>query len=89
MAFFGQDIEQVRQLGTQLDSKASDIETAISQLTSAVQSVQWEGPDAKRFKSDWTSTHVPKLRQVIQALRDASQSAKRNADQQQQTSSNY
>lgn len=86
MALFGQDIEQVRQLGTQLNSKASDIEGVISQLTSAVNSVQWMGPDAERFKSDWQGQHVPQLRQVVSALQKASQDASRNASEQQQAS---
>lgn len=87
MALFGQDIAQVQQLATQLNSKASDIESVISQLTSAVNSVQWMGPDAERFKSDWQGQHVPQLRQVVSALQTASQNANRNASEQQQASS--
>lgn len=86
MALYGQDIDQVRQLGTQLNSKASDIESVISQLTSAVNSVQWMGPDAERFKSDWEGQHVRQLRQVVSALQKASQDASRNATEQQQAS---
>ncbi|MEE6163775.1 MULTISPECIES: WXG100 family type VII secretion target [unclassified Mycolicibacterium] len=87
MALFGQDIAQVQQLATQLNAKASDIESVISQLTSAVNSVQWMGPDAERFKSDWQGQHVPQLRQVVSALQTASQNANRNATEQQQASS--
>lgn len=86
MALFGQDVDQVRQLATQLNAKASDIESVISQLTSAVTSVQWMGPDAERFKSDWQGQHVPKLREVVGALQRASQDASRNATEQQQAS---
>ncbi|WP_102144550.1 WXG100 family type VII secretion target [Mycobacterium hubeiense] len=86
MALYGQDVEQVRQLATQLNAKASDIESVISQLTSAVNSVQWMGPDAERFKSDWQGQHVPQLRQVVSALQTASQNASRNATEQQQAS---
>jgi uncharacterized protein YukE len=89
MAFLGQDVEQVKQMATQLNSKAGDIESVISQLTSAVNGVHWEGPDAKQFKSDWQSQHVPQLRKVVDALRHASQAANRNAAEQQQTSSKY
>lgn len=86
MAVFGQDVEQVRQLGTQLNTKAGDIESVISQLTSAVNSVQWMGPDAERFKSEWQGQHVPRLRQVVSALQQASTDANRNANEQQQAS---
>lgn len=86
MALFGQDIDQVRQLAGQLNAKAGDIESVISQLTSAVNSVQWMGPDAERFRSDWQGQHVPQLRQVVNALQNASQHATRNANEQQQAS---
>ena len=86
MALYGQDVDQVRQLATQLNAKAGDIESVISQLTSAVNSVQWMGPDAERFKSDWQGQHVPQLRQVVTALQTASQNASRNAAEQQQAS---
>ncbi|HPZ95974.1 MAG TPA: WXG100 family type VII secretion target, partial [Mycobacterium sp.] len=82
MAIYGQDIDQVRQLATQLNAKASDIEGVISHLTSAINSVQWMGPDAERFKSDWQGQYVPQLRQVVTALQNASQNASRNAAEQ-------
>lgn len=89
MAYLGQDTEQVKQLATQLNSKAGDIESVISSLTSSVNGVRWDGNDARQFKSDWQSQHVPQLRKVVDALRNASQSAKRNAAEQEQTSSKY
>ncbi|OBF29131.1 WXG100 family type VII secretion target [Mycobacterium sp. ACS4331] len=89
MAFIGQDVEQVQRLATQLNSKAGDIENVISQLSSAVNSVEWKGQDAERFKSDWQSQHLPQLKKVVEALKNASQTAKRNAAEQQQTSSKY
>lgn len=87
MALYGQDIEQVKQLAAQLNSKASDIQNVISQLTSAVNSVEWRGPDAERFKSDWQGQHVPQLKQIVSALQTASQKASKNAAEQQQASS--
>jgi len=83
---YGADIEQLNHLATQLNSKASDIQGVISQLTSAINSVQWQGPDANKFKSDWQGHHVAQLKSVVQALQDASQKAKSNAQQQQQAS---
>ena len=87
MALYGQDIEQVKQLAAQLNSKAGDIQNVISQLTSAVNSVEWRGPDAERFKSDWQGQHVPQLKQIVSALETASQKARTNAAEQQQASS--
>ncbi len=86
MGVYGQDIEQVQKLATQLNSKAEEIQQVMSQLTSAISSVQWMGPDADRFRSDWSSQHTAKLKAVVSALQAASQSAKKNAQEQQQAS---
>lgn len=86
MAMYGADVEQLNQLSAQLNNKASDIQNVISQLSSAISSVQWQGPDANRFRSDWQGQHVAQLKQVVSALQNASQNAKRNAQEQQSAS---
>lgn len=86
MALFGADIEQVNQLSSQLNQKASEIQNVISQLSSAISSVDWRGPDADRFRSDWQGQHVAQLKQVVSALQAASQNARRNAQEQQTAS---
>ena len=50
MALYGADIEQVQQLSNQLNAKANDIQGIVSQLSSAISSVNWMGPDADRFR---------------------------------------
>lgn len=87
MGVYGQDIAEVNKLATQLNSKAEEIQQIVTQLSSAVNSVQWMGPDADRFRSDWSSQHTAKLKAVVSALQAASQSAKKNAQEQQQASS--
>lgn len=86
MAMVGADVEQLNQLSAQLNNKANDIQNVISQLTSAINSVEWKGNDANRFRSDWQGHHVGQLKQVVSALQTASQNAKRNAQEQQQAS---
>ena len=86
MALYGADIEQVQQLSNQLNAKANDIQGIVSQLSSAISSVNWLGPDADRFRSDWQGQHVAQLKQVISALQTASQNARRNAQEQQTAS---
>lgn len=86
MAMWGLDIQQVRQLSTQLNQKAGEIENALTTLTNALNGTQWEGPDATSFRSDWSGQHTAALRQVIQALRDAATKAQQNANAQEQTS---
>ncbi|MGE0214229.1 hypothetical protein [Mycolicibacterium sp.] len=86
MALYGADIEQVQQLSNQLNAKANDIQNIVTQLSSAINSVNWLGPDADRFRSDWQGQHVAQLKQVISALQTASQNARRNAQEQQTAS---
>lgn len=82
MAYLGQDPDQVRRLAKQLDGNANDINSLISQLTSAVQAVDWNGTDAQQFISDWNGTHVPGLKNVVSALSTAAAVANRNAAEQ-------
>jgi uncharacterized protein YukE len=86
VAYFGQDIEQVQQLAGQLNTRADDIQRLISQLSSTVDAVDWRGPDAERFRSEWQGQHRTALNAVVSALHDASQSARRNAQDQQTAS---
>ena len=86
MAVWGLDVQQVRQLSTQLNQRASDIDGILSTLTNALGATQWEGPDATQFRNDWSGQHSSALRQVAQALRDAASKAQQNASAQEQTS---
>ena len=85
--FTGMDIAAVRQLANQMTTKAGEIRTIMQQLTTALQSTQWVGPDRERFVGDWQSQHVTALNNVIQGLEAAAQNATRNA-QEQETASN-
>lgn len=86
MSFTGMDIAAVRSLATQMTHSASEIQQLASQLTSQLQSASWVGPDRERFVSDWQSTHVTQLNQVVQALNDAAQRANQNAQEQENAS---
>ncbi len=88
MAVWGLDVQQVRQLSSQLSQKAEEIQSALTTLTSMLANTQWEGPDATAFRNDWSGQHTSALKQVIQALQDASNKASQNASAQEQTSNN-
>lgn len=88
MAVWGLDVQQVRQLSSQLNQKAGEIESVLSTLTSALANTQWEGPDAVSFRNEWSGQHTGALRQVANALRDAGSKAAQNAAAQETTSSN-
>lgn len=86
MAFVGMDIEAVRQLATQMDSKASDIDTIANTLNSLLGNTQWIGTDATNFRNDWNSTHMTNLRSVSNALKNAANAARNNASEQEDAS---
>ena len=81
MALHKQDIDQIRQLATQLSARAGAIETNFSQVTTGLTAVNWPGPDAGQFKSAWSDTHLPALKAAVAALRDAAEQAVRSADE--------
>lgn len=84
--FTGMDIPGVRQLATQLTTKANEIQQIMQTLSSSLQNTQWVGPDQTRFVGDWQSTHVTALNNVINGLNDASRKATQNATEQESAS---
>ncbi len=83
---WGMDIQGVRMMATQLDSKAEEIEAIISTLTATLEGTQWVGQDATRFRSDWSGQHTSQLRTVAQALRTTANQARSDAGQQESAS---
>lgn len=88
MALYGMDIEQVRQLASQLGQKAEQIDQIIQEVSNRLGGTDWKGPDADKFRNDWQGTLTSQLRNVAQALRDTQNRATQNASQQEQTSAN-
>ena len=82
----GMDIAEVRNLATQLHNAANEIQQLMSRLTPLVHNAAWRGPDQVRFVGDWDGHHSSALRQVAEALNQASQAANANATQQEQAS---
>ena len=82
MAFIGMDVEAVRQLATQMDSKATDIDTIMNTLNSTLGNTEWLGTDATNFRNDWSTVHMVNLRNVANALRNAATAARTNATEQ-------
>jgi uncharacterized protein YukE len=85
---WGLDVQQVRDLATNLDREADSIDQILSKLTGILSNTQWTGPDATQFRNDWQSQHATSLRKVAEALRTVSSQARANASAQEQTSSN-
>jgi uncharacterized protein YukE len=81
----GMNITQVRQLAGDMTRAADEIRRLGQQITAKVHNTPWEGPDKKRFESDWQG-HVKQLTTVAQALQDASRVATTNAQEQESAS---
>lgn len=82
----GMNVEEVRALATQLNQASEQIKQISSTLTSKLGSTTWVGPDQARFKGEWEGTHATNLRQVAEALNEASRNATTNANEQEQVS---
>jgi len=84
--FTGMDIQAVRTLATQFQNKAAEIDGLRQQLTAQLDSTSWVGPDRDRFHNDWMGQYSTALNRVAEALREASQRATQNANEQEQAS---
>lgn len=86
MALIGADVEQLRTLARTLSQAAEELERMSTEVTSRLSSTQWHGPDADHYQSQWQGQSIAQIRNVVSALRSASDSATRNADAQEQAS---
>lgn len=82
MAIWGADVAQLRTLGSKLQAGAVEIENQKSNLNRVLSDTQWTGPDAEKFRSEWSGSHMTQLSKVAEALKEAGQKAGRNADEQ-------
>lgn len=86
MPIWGADTAQLKALGTKLQAGSSEIEKQKSLLTRALDSTDWMGPDADKFRNDWQGSHVADLNRVARALEEAGKQATKNAAQQEEAS---
>lgn len=84
--FTGMDIAEVRALAAQLTHASEEINQLATTLTSRLEGTPWVGPDRERFVSDWHGQYKANLLNISRALHGASQSASRNAQDQENAS---
>lgn len=85
--FIGMNPDEVELLSQQLETKAGDIETILSTLTSALAGTTWTGTDYTRFEEAWQGTITPNLTNAANQLHEASKSAYGDAQAQRNASS--
>jgi hypothetical protein len=84
---YGADIEALRRLGEVLARHADTLEGQIAVVGDQVRDVPWFGPSGEMFRDEWEALHAPGMRAAAQGLRTAGEAAGRNADEQDETSS--
>ncbi|WP_017824189.1 WXG100 family type VII secretion target [Brachybacterium muris] len=80
------NVEEVRGMARQLREAAEEITRIEQELTSGLDGVDWTGPDADRFRGQWSGEMVPALQQVMNSVNDLGETADSNAAEQESTS---
>ena len=82
----GMESAQVRQLASQMDRRADEIDAMLRSTTARLSGLPWVGNDRNRFIDSWNSIHATKLRAVARGLREAAEKARFNANEQDRVS---
>ncbi len=87
MTVEGANVAQLRSAATQFSKGASALETSAKALHSLIGSAtQWRGPDADRFRSQWSGQSTRTINAAVEALQQAAKTLQRNADEQEKAS---
>lgn len=86
MAMWGLDVDEVNRLAQTLEQASQELQTVLSKISGQLSSTQWNGPDADKFRGDWSSTHTAQLKAVSSALSAVATTARNNASAQQSVS---
>ncbi|TDP75648.1 WXG100 family type VII secretion target [Brachybacterium sp. AG952] len=83
----GMNVDEVKRMSGQLRDAAEEITRIKQELTRGLEDVDWTGPDADRFRGQWSGEMVPALQQIMNAVNELGDTADRNAAEQEATSS--
>ncbi len=89
MAFLTVTPEELRALARNCGQQSEAIGTIGNNVNNNINSVDWQSPAAERFRSDWTSTHLPNLQKLQQSLQTLGQAADSMATQYEQADQSY
>lgn len=73
-------------MARQLREAAEEITRIEQELTSGLDEVDWTGPDADRFRGQWSGEMIPALQQIMNSVNELGETADRNAAEQEATS---
>lgn len=87
MAVSGADVAQLRATAAQFTTQAGTLESSAKVLHSLIgNGSYWRGPDADRFRAQWTGEAQRALTAAVEALRRAADELRRHAGEQEQAS---
>lgn len=86
MSFKGMDPDQGREVAQAIKTAGTQTAELFQTVSATVQGVDWVGPDAENFKSDWTSFVSGVVHTVEQLYNTKSQELEKNAEEQDDTS---
>ncbi|MBO0611317.1 hypothetical protein [Myceligenerans salitolerans] len=84
---YGADIEALRALADRIAQGGETLNGVVGIVEAAMpHPEQWSGPDAEIFRDEWYGSHGPLITATAQALAQAADTARGNADDQAETS---
>ncbi|MDR1441797.1 MAG: WXG100 family type VII secretion target [Bifidobacteriaceae bacterium] len=81
MGLFGLDVRQIQDMSGSMDREAEAIRAVLADLRGKMSQIQWLGPDADRFRSEWSSQQ-PRLNEIVNSLHTTARQARENAERQ-------
>lgn len=84
--FEGADPDELDRTAGRLAQLSSQVDTCVGQVNGVVGGVQWLGHTGDHFRHSWNGSLSPRLRECAHALRDMSDTLRRNAAEQRQAS---
>ena len=76
----GGTIEQMNMMGTQFNNEADTLSSLVGRITSQLNSTDWEGGAAQRFRDKWNGEFRNVLTQVEAGLRECSTEVRNRAN---------
>lgn len=86
MAFKGMNPDQGREVASAINDAGSQILDAINNVTSAVNSVEWIGPDYDSYQDDWNSFVSGPVSNLVDGFQRRSELMNQHAEEQDTTS---
>lgn len=79
---YGMDLENVKNLIAKMLENANKIKDVSSSVHSALNNLNWAGPDIQEFSDKWQGMHAKQLQQAANALVESSEIVEKNRKEQ-------